>query len=272
MRKRKFQPKQDVPDVAPACINSSVEHTPAQSDLAGLAAGDAEVFDAMAAAKRASAAGTGSVWAAQANAEAAGLEALAASLRDPAVRGLPALQQGQGGETAPPESCDHSWRAREMARVVAASSPVLAADASLDRLRLAQNADVLNMAVELAQDVGAANGGERMLAHQLAAAHQVGMSLFTAAARDLHRHQTAPSLNAGALLDAQRSAAVGARVMSAFAQGMAVLDRLRNGNRQVVQVQHVTVNNGGQAVVAGNVAPGGAPAPPVVSRRGGRRK
>ena len=271
MLKRKRQPIQPTPDVAPVCVNLLVEHALAQSDLGGLAAGDAEVFDAIAAAKRASAVGTDPVWAAQANAEAAGLEALAASLRDPAARGLPALRQGRGGETAPPESCDHSWRAREMARVVAAPSPVLAADASLDRLRLAQNADVLNMAVELAQDVGAANSGERMLAHQLAAAHQVGMSLFTAAAHDLHRHQAAPSLNAGALLDAQRSAAVGARVMSAFAQGMAVLDRLRNGNRQVVQVQHVTVN-GGQAVVAGSVAPGGTPTSPAVSHRGGHRK
>jgi len=244
-----------------------------QPDLTGFGAGAAEMFEQMAAVKRASAIdGADPLWAARVNAEASGLEALAASLRDPVARGLPRLRQGQGGETAPPEDCDHSWRAREMERVVAAPSPVLAADASLDRLRLAQKADVLNMAVELAQDVGASNGGERMLSHQLAAAHQVGMSLFTAAANDLHRHQVAPTLNTGALLDAQRSAAVGARVMASFAQGMAVLDRLRNGNRQVVVVQHTTVNEGGQAVVAGTVAPGGAPAVPAVSRRGGRRK
>jgi len=302
VRKRKRHPMQAVPDAA-ACTNWLVEHTPdvadqvidapavltapvavieavepgadapAQPDLTGLAAGDAEMFDCMAAAKRASTIdGADPLWAARVNAEASGLEALAASLRDPAARGLPRLRQGQGGETAPPEDSDHSWRAREMERVVAAPSPVLAADASLDRLLLAHKADVLNMAVELAQDVGASNGGERMLSHQLAAAHQVGMSLFTAAAHDMHRHQVAPTLNTGALLDAQRSAAVGARVMSAFAQGMAVLDRLRNGNRQVVQVQHVTVNDGGQAVVAGNVAPGGVPAVPAVSHRGGRRK
>ncbi len=302
MSKRRRPPAQVVPDAGAARITWLVEHGPdaadqvvdvpvvlsapaavvevvepvldvlAPPDLAGLTAGDAEIFDCLAAAKRASAVGSCTVWAAQAIAEASGLEALATALRDPMARGLPRLQQGQGGETAPPENGDHPWRTRELERVVTAPSPVLAADASLDRLRLAQNADVLNMAVELAADVGAANGGERMLAHQLAAAHQVGMSLFTAAARDLHRHQAAPTLNPGALLDAQRSAAVGARVMSAFAQGMAVLDRLRNGNRQVVVVQHTTVNDGGQAVVAGNVTPGGAPAVPVVSHRGGRRK
>jgi len=288
MRNCRHQPTQATPDPVAARINWLVEHAPkvadevidapvvlnapvveveavepasdapVQPDLAGLTAGDAEMFECMAMAKRASAIdGADPSWAARVNAEASGLEALAASLRDPVARGLPHLQQGQGGETAPPENGDHSWRAREMERVVAAPSPVLAADASLDRLRLAQNADVLNMAVELAQDVGASNGGERMLSHQLAAAHQFAMSLFTASANDLHRHQAAPTLNAGALLEAQRSAAVGARVMSAFAQGMAVLDRLRNGNRQVVTVQHTTVNEGGQAVIAGSVTPGG---------------
>jgi len=299
MRNCRHQPTQATPDPVAARINWLVEHAPkaadqvidapvvlnapvvvveavepapdapVQPDLAGLTAGDAEMFECMAMAKRASAIdGADPSWAARVNAEASGLEALAASLRDPVARGLPHLQQGQGGETAPPENGDHSWRIREMERVVAAPSPVLAADASLDRLRLAQNADVLNMAVELAQDVGASNGGERMLSHQLAAAHQLAMSLFTASANDLHRHQAAPTLNAGALLEAQRSAAVGARVMSAFAQGMAVLDRLRNGNRQVVTVQHTTVESGGQAVIAGTVTSGGAPARSAVSRRG----
>src|SRR4051812_9315910 len=34
-------------------------------------------------------------------------------------------------------------------------------------------------------------------------------------------------------------------------------DRLRNGGRQTVVVQHVSVADGGQAVVAGHVAPAG---------------
>lgn len=247
-------------------------NVPARLDLAGLTAADAELFDCQAAAKRASAVGTGAAWAAQANAEATGLEALAAALRDPVARGLPQLKEGQGGETAPPENCDHPWKFRELEQVVAARPPVLAADASLDRLNLARNAGVLNMAVELAQDVGAANGGERMLSHQLAAAHQAIMGLFTAADRDLHRHLVATSVNPGALLDAQRSAAVGARVLAAFAQGMQTLDRLRNGNRQIVQVQRVVVESGGQAVVAGTVTPGVTPAAPASPRRGGRKR
>ena len=45
-------------------------------------------------------------------------------------------------------------------------------------------------------------------------------------------------------------------MLAAFAQGALALDRLRNGNRQVVTVQHVTVADGGQAVVAGAVTTG----------------
>lgn len=229
---------------------------------AGLTAADAEWFEQMAASKRATAEGCHSpAYAAQANAEAAGLEALATALRDPAARGLPLLRQGRGGETMPPDNPDWPWKRRELSQAVAASPTMLAADASLDRLDLARNAGVLPLAVQAAQDAGAVTATEQMLAHQLAAAHQAAMGLFSAADRELHKHQTASFLNPGALAEATRSATAGGRVLSAFAQGAAVLDRLRNGNRQIVTVQHVTVADGGQAVVAGNVTtrkpPGG---------------
>ena len=75
---------------------------PAKANLAGLNAGDAEWFDQVAAGKRAAAEGYNTpAGAAQLAAEAAGIEALAAALRDPTARGLPTLRQGQGGETAP---------------------------------------------------------------------------------------------------------------------------------------------------------------------------
>jgi hypothetical protein len=46
-------------------------------------------------------------------------------------------------------------------------------------------------------------------------------------------------------------------MMEATTCAALALDRLRNGNRQTVVVQHVAVAEGGQAVVAGTVAPGG---------------
>lgn len=230
---------------------------PAKVDLSGLTAGDAEWLDQVAAGKRAAAEGYNSPGgAAQLAAEAAGIEALSATLRDPTARGLPTLRQGQGGETAPPDDPDRPWKMRELMQAVAASPTMLAADASLARLDMARDAGVLPLAVEAAQDAGAATSIERMLAHQLAAAHQAAMGLFAAADGQVYIHRTAGHLNPSALAEATRSATAGSRVQAAFAQGALALDRLRHGNRQVVVVQHVTVTEGGQAVVAGNVTAG----------------
>lgn len=226
-------------------------------DLSSLTAGDAEWFEQVAAGKRAAMEGYNSpADAAQLAAEAAGLEALAATLRDPAACGLSMLRRGQGGETAPPDDPDRPWKLREISQAVEASPTMLAADASLARLRLARNAGVLPLAVEAAQDAGAASATERMLAHQLAAAHQAAMGLLATADAELHKHRVASHVNPGALTEATRSATAGARVLAAFAQGALALDRLRHGNRQVVTVQHVTVADGGQAVVAGSVTTG----------------
>ncbi len=227
---------------------------PAQMDLSGLTAGDAEWFDQVATGKRAAAEGYDApAGAAQLAAEAAGIEALAAALRDPAACGLHVLRQGQGGETAPPDDPDRPWRQREVAQTVAATPTVLAADASMARLSMARDAGVLTLAVEAAEDAGAATATERMLSHQLAAAHQAAMGLFAAAERELYKHRVASNINPGALAEATRSATAGARVLAAFAQGALALDRLRNGNRQLVTVQHVTVADGGQALIAGSV-------------------
>ena len=53
-----------------------------------------------------------------------------------------------------------------------------------------------------------------------------------------------------------RLANTAARLMSAFNDGVATLQRLRTGGKQTVTVQHVTVAQGGQAVI-GNVQTGG---------------
>jgi len=227
---------------------------PACPTLSGLTAADAEWYEQVAANKRELAAAyRDPVQAAQLEAEAAAVEALAATLRDPAARGVPVLRKGQGGETAPPDDCDMPWHKRELAQTVAANSAMLAADASLARLSLARDADVLPLAVEAAQDAGAQTAMEKMLAHQLAAAHSLCMEMFAAASNDLYRYQKARDLNPAALADAVRSGAVAARLVGAYAQGALALDRLQNGARQIITVQHVTVGEGGRAVIAGSV-------------------
>lgn len=227
------------------------------SNLSGLTAADADWFDQIAAAKREASVGRDPVFVARQEAEAAGLEALSAALRDPAARGVPSLRRGRGGETTPADDPDMPGRYRVVAQAVAASPAMLSADGSLARLSLARDADVLALAVETAQDAGAQTAAEKMLAHQLAAAHPLCMDLLALASAEARKHRAAPHLNTGALAEAARTATAAARLMDVFARGALALDRLRNGGRQVVTVQHVTVQDGGQAVVAGSVSPRG---------------
>ncbi len=224
---------------------------------AGLDAGEAEYLEGLAAHKREAAArspGADPLWLAQQRAEAAGLDALAAALRDPNARDVPPLRGGCGGEVAPRPESDLPGRVREVVDAVTQSPGMLAADAGLTRLGLARDAGVLALAVETAHDARAATAAEKMLAHQLAAAHGLGMELLTVAGDELHRHRRAPHLNAGALDRANRTAAAATRIMDACSRAALTLDRLRHGGRQVVTVQHVSVADGGQAVVAGSVA------------------
>ena len=52
-------------------------------------------------------------------------------------------------------------------------------------------------------------------------------------------------------IEACRMSVTAARVLEIAQRGMLTVERLRNGGRQVVTVQHVTVQDGGKAVVAG---------------------
>jgi hypothetical protein len=242
-----------------ADMNDDADAPPATPALARLSTADAEWFDALAAEKRAAAASAADpVWAAQQAAEGEGLAALAAALRDPSARGVPALRRGRGGEAAPTPHSDMPGRCRDVADAVAREPALLAAEASLDRLGLARTADALALAVETAEDARAETAAEKMIAHQLAAAHKLAMELIAAASRDARRHTAAPHLNQGALAEAARTGAAAARLMVACQGAALALDRLRHGARQQIVVQHVAVADGGQAVVAGSVAMRGA--------------
>lgn len=227
-----------------------------RSTLPALSGGEAEFLEGTAEAKRASARACGNtLMAAQLRAEADGLEALALAVRDPAAGHRPPLYAGLGGEVMPREDPDAPWDVRETARLVTGPAAGLAADASQDRLTLAHEVGVLNLAVETAKDAGAVTAVEKMLSHQLAAAHQLAMRLLGAADGDLTRHVKgrAMDLNPTAQIEAARGAVAAARLLDTFARGAVALDRLRNGARQTVVVHRMEVKDGGQAVVAGSV-------------------
>jgi hypothetical protein len=99
---------------------------------------------------------------------------------------------------------------------------------------------------------------EAMLAHQLAAVHRGSMKLMVQLDRETETlavavdaaHKEATNVRVARLVNAT------SRMMTTFQQGMLTLDRIRNGGKQIVHVEHhsaVQVNEGGQAIVAGQV-------------------
>ena len=141
---------------------------------------------------------------------------------------------------------------------------MLAAEATEHRMTLtaAISDPALTLALEAAESIGARNALERNLMHQMGAAYVVGMAMLAKAhAFTARAHAPAPEGHQPMhSIEAARMGATAARLLETSQRAMLVLDRLRNGGQQLVTVQHVTVEKGGQAVVAGTV------------KRRGRRK
>jgi hypothetical protein len=140
-----------------------------------------------------------------------------------------------------------------------------AIDASIARtdLLLTENLDVAALAVDAADSIEAGNSLEKMLAHQAAAAHACAFKFLDKATGYLD--QVGRGHDNTAPVEAARLTNAAVRLMTTYQQGLLTLQRLRTGGTQVVQVQHLTVAEGAQAIV-GNVTAGGAPTP------GGGRK
>jgi hypothetical protein len=127
----------------------------------------------------------------------------------------------------------------------------VAEDASVRRTDLLTQAsfNVLAMGIDAAESIGAENSLEKMLAHQMAMAHEAYM-------RMLERAMSYEHNRSGDQVEACRCINAAARIGSVFQAGMLTLQRLRTGGNQTVTVQHVNVQPGGQAVI-GNVQAGG---------------
>ena len=223
---------------------------------------DAEHMKAQAGVLRAAvaaAAGGEPLWRAQTLAQAVALETVAAR----ATELEDVLERGNGGEVVLKMPIDAPWKQQEVAKTTSDAPSLLNAEASLVRLRLAQNADSLSLAVDLAEKSGATSPVEQILAHQLATAHVLAMKMAAKAEMFLARRflnypGQASEHEAGreqiASIEAARCATTAARMMEATARGAVTLDRLKNGLVQTIVVQQqVAVQSGGQAVVNGAV-------------------
>jgi hypothetical protein len=116
--------------------------------------------------------------------------------------------------------------------------------ASEHRLDLAAcvGSRVAESAVDAAQSVQAGNSLEKMLCHQMAAAHRAAMKLLASSLNN-----SLPPVEMARLSNAS------ARMMQIYQEAVLTLQKLRTGGKQTVVVQHVQVSEGGQAVIAGSV-------------------
>jgi hypothetical protein len=173
---------------------------------------------------------------------------------------------GTGGEMVP--TGEKTMDRPDLVDTVRSQPDLINARASVARLELVADTGALDLAVDVADTIKARNSLEKMLAHQIAAAHGLALK-FVAKSEQMLGFVTSWDTAARqqvSSIEASRLANSAARMMESFNQGLLTLDRLRNGRRQVVTVQHVTVAPGGQAIVTGEVSPRGS------RRRGGNRK
>jgi hypothetical protein len=173
------------------------------------------------------------------------------------------IEVGAGGELVPVG--DSAAERPGFVETVRSEPDMITARASIARLDLAAETGAFDLAIDAADTIKARNSLEKMLAHQIAAAHGLAMK-FAAKSEHLLGFVTSWDTTARqqvSSIEAARLANSAARMMDSFNQGLLTLDRLRHGRRQIVIVQHVTIGPGGQAVVAGEVKAGG-------SRRRGR--
>jgi len=117
--------------------------------------------------------------------------------------------------------------------------------ASEHRLDLAAcvGSRVAESAIDAAQSAQAGNSLEKMLCHQMAAAHRAAMKLLGSSL-----NSSLPPVEMARLSNAS------ARMMQIYQEALLTLQKLRTGGKQTVVVQHVQVSEGGQAVIAGSVA------------------
>ncbi len=160
-------------------------------------------------------------------------------------------QIGTGGELH--LSQEQSYKLPGLADTVENPDGVTA-EASYQRLNLAENANCMSLAADMAETIQAQNSMEKALAHQMAGLHNTAMKMLANAENEMgkigvyHGNQ--------AQVETARLANAASRLMRTFQDGMLTLQKVRTGGRQTMVVQHVHVTDGGQAVVAGSISKG----------------
>jgi hypothetical protein len=113
------------------------------------------------------------------------------------------------------------------------------------------------MALDASMSIQASNSLERMLVHQMAAAHKQAMEQMGQVPYEHNAAAQAKRVNAAA------------RCMTVYQQGVLALHKVRQNGQQRIMVQYVNVSNGSQAVI-GNIerdSGGGLESQPAMPKR-----
>jgi hypothetical protein len=131
-------------------------------------------------------------------------------------------------------------------------SPKTIAIADNQRLELASEAGADELAIDMAESVGAETSLEKAMAHQLAAAHALALRVIGRANLEIEgMHRFDRQGQRETMVEVARLSNAAARLMQTYQQGALALTKIRGGGAQTIVVQHVQVNDGGQAVIAG---------------------
>jgi hypothetical protein len=155
---------------------------------------------------------------------------------------------GAGGEVIPAQVM--GLKLQRIKDTLTEGATRIAEDASCRRtdLLMQPSFNVLPLAIDAADSIGANNSLEKMLAHQMALCHEAVM-------RFADRAFSYEASRPGESVEAARLMNISARLMSTFQEGLITLQRIRSGGNQTMRIEHVHVHQGAQAVI-GNVKEG----------------
>jgi len=129
-------------------------------------------------------------------------------------------------------------------------------DASHTRMERLLDAQCLETGIDASESINAQNSLEKMLAHQMATCHDKAMKIMGKLDSEIYnfdnRFREQPDT-----IELQRLGNTAVRLMKCFQDGLLAIQKVRTGGKQIIQHQHVNVNNSGQAVVAANMKTGG---------------
>jgi hypothetical protein len=161
---------------------------------------------------------------------------------------------GAGGELVPASDDAGAPSLRDTVR----NPDKTTAIASAERLRLANNAHSLGLAIDLAETIRAGDSFEKGLAHQMATTHSLAMRVAERVTRELDALPPG-SLPPNGAVELARLINAQCRLMDAYQRAALTLAKKRNPNTQTIIVkQQIQATPGSQVAVAGAVTTSGA--------------